>query len=660
MRYKLSWRMGVEELADPGAFEQLLQMMNGEGRTADEIWIFIAEPTSSGYEPLEEIARKCELYKRYAALARARGIRVGINPWPTFGAGESYQNGQGQPELPYQGMVGYDGSVSTRIACPVSPEFLEYTRKRYKLYARTGCDFVWVDDDCRFTHLGGVKYPCFCPGCVKGFEGGRFGDRETLVRALNAPENAELRRKWSAYGAERLAAYCRAVREAVDEVDPSVETPFMSVGYGHTTYAGNYIERCMKALRAKSARPGHGFYWDETPMEMFEKAYEMSRQVADIPSEARDDVQYEEESYPRTPLNKTPETRMTEMAVSIWGGCTGVAMNHMYYAGGEKPFGHMEHELKLLRDNRAFYDRYLSFARDLPQSGLWGAYSKWMMSAMKVGSGGWFNEHDSDYYASRFVHEWPVFGIPVTADPKGAWGTLLQGRMLEAFSDEEIERIFEKPVILDGQALEALCERGFGELAGARVKNARFGGEEKLAATPWAGQFAGAARNAIFGKAYDLELTSQQAVALAYTARPYGQKDEICAAKCGQTVTLGYNPYRFTGTPGRMRMMRELFKTLGADIWLEPTDEYDVPRVAVFARADENRAAVLLINAETASARPFDLCLRGKAGSAVSLGLNRSDIRLAARPVNGGDCSAVRIEGMRSWEMAVILVERGR
>ncbi len=169
---------------------------------------------------------------------------------------------------------------------------------------------------------------------MQGFEGGRFADRESLVAALNDPGNGALRRKWSDYAAARLAAYCRAVREAVDEVDPAIETPFMSVGYGHTTYAGNYIGQCMKALRARSARPGHGFYWDETPMGLFDKAYEMARQVVDLPDEALDDVQYEEESYPRTPLNKAPDTRLIEMAVSIWGGCTGVAMNHLVHAGG--------------------------------------------------------------------------------------------------------------------------------------------------------------------------------------------------------------------------------------------------------------------------------------------------------------------------------------
>ncbi len=371
MRFKLSWRMGVEAIADPAQFARLLDAMNEGESAVDEIWIFLAEPTSSGYEPLEEIARKCELYKIPAAQARARGIRVGINPWPTFGADEDHMQNLGQPALPYPGMVGMDGSVSERIACPVSPEFLAYTRQRYRLYAKAGCDFIWVDDDCRFTHLGGVPYPCFCPRCVRGFEGGRFKDRKTLVDALNAPENSALRRRWSAYGAARLAAYCRAVREAVDEIDPAIETPFMSVGYSHTTYSGDYIEQCMRALRAKSARPGHGFYWDEIPMGLFEKAYEMSRQLCDMPGEALNDVQYEEESCPMSPLNKAPDTRLLEMVIAVWGGCTGVAFNHLLNAGGPRPFDYLKYELTLLKRSRALFDRYLSFARALPQAGLW-------------------------------------------------------------------------------------------------------------------------------------------------------------------------------------------------------------------------------------------------------------------------------------------------
>ena len=182
------------------------------------------------------------------------------------------------------------------------------------------------------------------------------------------------------------------------------------------------------------------------------------------------------------------------------------------------------------------------------------------MSAMKVDSRGWFREDDPDYSASKCVHEWPVFGIPVTADPVNAYATLLQGRTPDAFTDDELTKIFEKPVILDGQALEVLWERGFGEKTGVRIKAAQYGGSEKLVSSPYAGEFAGSTRSAIYGKAYDLEPVADGVEVLAYTVRPYGAADQLCAAKYGNVVTLGYNPYQFTGTPGHMKLMQELEK----------------------------------------------------------------------------------------------------
>ena len=588
-------------------------------------------------------------------MLRAAGMRVGINPWPTFGADEVQQRNQGEPALPYRPMVGMDGSASKRIACPVSDEFLEYTRRRYKLFAQTGCDFVWVDDDCRFTHLGGVPYPCFCEACVRGFGGGRFSDRESLVAALNDPAGGELRREWSAYNAERLARYCAAVRAAVDEVDPSIETPLMTVGYSHTTYDGDYIRRCMEALRAKSARPGHGFYWDETPMGMFDKAYEMGRQVADMPDSVRDDVQYEEESCPCSPLNKAPETRLLEMGLAVWGGCTGVAMNHLYYAGGKRPFDHLKREFFLLRAGRPFFDAYLGFARDLPQAGLWGAYSAWAMSRMKVDGRGWFRENDPAYDAGLFVHEWPCFGLPVTADPSGAWGTLLQGRMPDVFTDAELDAMFEKPLFVDGAALEALWERGFGPRTGVRAVSSNVGGREKLAQGPRAGEFAGSERSGLFGLAYDLEPVTEGVEPLAYTARPYGTGDRLSVCRYKNVVTMGYNPYQYTGTPGHMALMRNLFREMGAPLCLEPADPYDPPRVAAFVRGRGDRAAVLLINGQTGSARPFDVCWRGRAAAAVALAPGREPEPLPLR--HEGGFARVRVGGMGPWEMRVITLE---
>ncbi len=658
-RYKISWRTcpeGTVKAKDltPEEFDEMLGLLTAEESVAEEIWVILAEPTNYCYEPLESIAQKCEIFERYAEAAHKRGLRIGVNPWPTFGSDEPRLADKYEREMPFQPMVGYDGTVSKRIACPIGPEFLAWSKERYRMFARTGADMVWVDDDCRITHLGQTKYPCFCPNCVKGFENGAFADRKSLVAALNAPENGELRRKWSAWGAKRLATWCAAVREAVDEVDPAIETPFMSVGYSHTTFSGNYLEECMTALRAKSGRPGHGFYWDEAPLGMFEKVIEMSRQIVDMPDTVTD-IQYEEESFPYAPLNKNADTRLLEMALSVWGGCTAVAMNHMYHSGGPRPFGHLQYELKRLRATRGFFDRYLSFVKDLPQSGIWAAYTQWLMAGMKVGEKGWFNETDPAYSSVKFVNEWSGYGLPATCDPTGSYATLLQGKMAEVLTDAELEKIFEKPVIMDGVALQCLWERGLGEKAGVRIAGSHVGGNEWLADHPWDGEFATSTRRSLFDVAYALEPVCDGVEVLAYTYRPLGEPNEIAVTRYNNVIVMGYDPYQFTGTPGHMTLMRNMLKALGAAALLEPSDVYDLPRVSTWVRADDKRAAVLLINAQTAPALDFDVSFRGSAETAVAISPDKADAALAVRREDG--FLKARIDRMEPWEMKVVLFE---
>ena len=645
-RYKISWRVtwtGEENAAPMRAF---IDTITKEGQIGDEVWFFISEPTNFAYEPLDSIAEKCRTVRPMLDEVRRRGIRPVINPWPTFGD----ENVACIPrELPFQPMVGYDGTVARRVACPVSPEFLEYTRQRYRLFAETGAASVWVDDDCRFTHLG-VPYPCFCPACVAGFEDGAFADRESLVAALNRPENGALRRKWSAYGAARLAKYCAAVRSAVDEVDPAIETPFMSVGYSHTSFSGDYIEQCMNALRAKAARPGHGFYWDAEPMELFEKSFDVSQQIVNMPAAVREDVQYEEESHPGAPFNKTPASRLLEMALSVWAGCTGMAMHHYYEAGGPAPMGYMKKEAAQLRAVRPFFDWYLSAVDGLPQSGIWAAYSEWQAAGMEIGEEGWFHESGkrhpgrmSDYDTRQCVREWPCFGTPVTCDPAGAYATLLQGRTPEVLTDAELDRVLSGPVIMDGPALEALWKRGRGEKVGVKIVGSGFG---EVMADGTA--FAGACHPGYEGTAYHLQPLAEGAEIL--TVDPADASP--VSVRCGDKVVLGYNPYCFIGTPGYLGMLRELQKALGASVWLEPWDVYECPRVSTWVRADGHRAAVLLINGQTDTAEQFDVCFRGDAKTAELVRPDGSRETLPVRREEG--VLKAGIARLAPWEMGVV------
>ena len=168
--YKIVWR-GCGDYTDRAYFESFLQSVTQGGRVLEELNLPICEPATHPYFPLDALRSACGGFQEAAALARRYGMRVGINQWPAFGAEEVYAADDGH-EMPFGPMVGYDGRIARQLACPTSPEFLAYTREKFKIYAGAGPDFIWIDDDCRFTHLGTVQYPCFCPRCVAGFEGG--------------------------------------------------------------------------------------------------------------------------------------------------------------------------------------------------------------------------------------------------------------------------------------------------------------------------------------------------------------------------------------------------------------------------------------------------------------------------------------------------------
>ena len=148
---------------------------------------------------------------------------------------------------------------------------------------------------------------------------------------------------------------------------------------------------------------------------------------------------------------------------------------------------------------------------------------------------------------------------------------------------------------------------------------------------------------------------SDRTQTLAYLAAPYGGEKKICAVKHENVVTLGCDPYAFTGTPGHMKLMRNLEIAFGARVWIEPTDDYDLPRVAVFARADEHRAAVLLINAQTTRAAPFRVCFTGDAAGVTILGFDRTE--QTAKPQRGENNLYFTVENMEPWQTLLLLWE---
>ena len=656
--FKITWRVSDRIWSDDVQFGALLTLLQRRENVAEEVALFIAEPSNFVYDPLPRVAAEVAIFARRAKALRSRGIVAGINFWPTFGSGAAYEKSPLRPPMPFPPVVGMDGSIEDSIACPISPEFLAYTRKKYTLAANTGPDFIWVDDDTRFTHLGGVPYPCFCKRCIAGFEGGRFTSREELVAELNRPDNTALRRQWSAYGADRLARYCAEVRAAVDAVDPSIDTPFMTVGPTHTTYAGDFIEKCMAVLRSRRGRPGHGFYWDDRPEGMLRKAMEVGRQTVRYPDHVLD-VLYEEESYPCAYLDKAIQTRVNEVWLALAAGCSGVAFNHFPFAcstANANVFDAYHREVDVFSHLRPAWSEYVNFTKGLGWQGFWVADNAFLMAGMDCVEG-WFKEDDPSYAIDK-PEQAGMMGLPLTTDRRSACGALLAGKVIETLPDSVLREVFSRGVLMDVDALKALAARGHEDWAGVRPGDSRMFARERVTHHPMNGPFAGYERFGIFDPAYELIPLSDRVEALAVSVDAYDVVYGPCMTVFenelgGKVAVCGYSPWRFLGHPYKLWQFQALSEWMAGPLALRWPDPSRVSRITPLIRGNGSRAAVVLINASLDASEPCDVLLRG---SMTNAGILEPDgHRASLRAERDGDHLRVRIPAIQPWQPMVVL-----
>ena len=661
-----SWRIGVD--CDEAIFNKQLDLLMSRPGVIDEMALCLSNTDSFAYMPLPDFKKQIDLFPPRAARLRALGIRVGMNLWPSFGS-IGHERGPGRMVNPFRPMVGMDGREEYGLACPTSAEFLDYMYQKLALCAKAGPSFIWIDDDMRFTHLAGTPehgapYPCFCDECVKGFMNGQFGSRQALVDALNADADGSLRRAWCAYGADRIALYCRTLRAAVDSVDPSIDLPLMTVGETHSTYSGDYIEKAMSALRSRGARPGHGFFNDDTPRRIFRKTMDVSRQIARYPASCRDNIQFEEESHPRTRLGKAFLTRLTEVALSLAAGCTGVAYNHMPWDGPAEPYTQLTREMEMIGKARPLFEEMVSFSSSLPPRGFQPVSHPFLMAGMK---GPWFDERRPGYDLSR-TDEWLTYGVAMTANHASACGALLHSRIAETLSDDELISILHRPVFLDGEALLELEKRGLGQYTGVRSGRKAASGTERLTSDPMNGPYAQGHRGAFSGSECDIvPMEAIELIPLSPDVRVLSQAlcgregmtlncVTYCVNSFGAPVcVMSFEPWYSLGTPGKMFQLRSLLAHMQAPVRLEPVLPYDISRTAPFLRSDGRRHMLLLTNAWLDRAEAFDAVIQGAASSAWCMDLTG---RRASLPVQQNDGHfRLHIPHMDPWQTLVLFAQ---
>lgn len=463
----MSLRVPAQRWLDKGMFEEVLGMLDGNRGMADGLALF------TGFThpplPLETIRQHAPAMGERIALAKSRGYGCGVNVLATMG--HHNENLDHSFQGNYTRRTDIKGNVCLGSFCPNDGRFVEdYVVPLYIAVASVNPDFIWIDDDVRSGHMP-IGPDCFCDCCLERFAGlcGKLHTRESIAAALDGgakPERLAFRKLWLQGKRDTINRLFETIEQTVHGVNPEILLGFMT----GERYADGYDFDTQAAILAGPARtevlwrPGGGFYRDVTPREMIEKSHEIGRQASLLPKSVRS-IQSEIENFNYEALGKSVHINTAEIASHIAAGCTGAALNLM----------NLYEELSIektglfreIARQRPFYDALVRAQWRAPSLGIFSGWGKDTESARGLSRGG---PGDADGYNPHFADQWFELGLPMAYDATNAQMAMFTGNAPYAFTDAELTRWLSKGVYLDGPALDALNEMGYGRLTGFTVK----------------------------------------------------------------------------------------------------------------------------------------------------------------------------------------------
>ncbi len=645
-RLTLSWRIWTPIWRHADTFAALVDWLTAHPRAVDEIALFSDFIHVPG-KPIEQVRDDASLLaERMAALREAGVASVGINVLGTMGHGIH----RGARPMPFEPNITPEGGPGKGL-CPSDPAFRRYVSQLYTAMAEARPAFIWVDDDVRMT-VG----ECLCERCLAG--SGMGLDRPALVAALNSPEGGEVRRRWSEYLADTLVALCDEIRRAIDAVDPAIETGLMVVGYSIQTHGQYDIGRMIEALRTSRVRPGCGYYNDDAPRQLLTKVVDVGRLVRDCPPRVAN-IQYELENWPYITLDKAVATVIHECTASLMMGCNGVAFNALSECATQ--FIEYDPLAEAVEAQRPVWQGLLDAADGLPIVGFWPADHPERMARREVKEGeGWALRGGP--YDINTALQLGEMGIPLTPDSAGACGTLLTGRIAEAFSDEELRAMLAGAVYLDPDALEVLWSRGLGELTGVRPGAMVEHCFERQTAHALNGPDAGAGRRVMHyaDVGRPLEPMADDVADLAHLVREVDESDAGCCLSLfenplgGRVAVSSYSPWIRLGRSAKRRQLQAVFDWLARGRMPVRIDA--TVRVWPVLRSDPStgRSVLMLLNTALDATGPLAVRLLGEARRAWRL-TPAGPEPLSVR--SDGPFARIDLPALAAWECAVVVTE---
>lgn len=418
--------------------DDLIEALDKYSGVFNEVW-FCQEFETLSMDTHRESAAKMAVAND---MLRQKGITTSIQGI-SIGHGDDFESGADELRpTKWTTIVDAFGNRTQMSHCPRQTAFLDYMSELYATYAELCQPRVsWIDDDLRVTYHTPARMLCFCDTCIGEFnkEYGGEWTREGLVAALDANEGGGvLRKQWVEFSQQSLALVAEAVAKGVHQVSPDSKVGIQQVNFHRELLEGRDWNKSYAAIERvtgldATSRPGNGFYDDDNPYGMINKAYDMARQIRRMSPSVKEIVA-EVEGYRHYATGKSPQGLCTESMLYLAMGVT--QLSYAIICSASEPMEwYADNYFKFLSRWRPMYEEYAAFNRGTEPGGA-NPYVSPEHITIDAPGWGWITTGAGDVATNLCT-----LGVPLCPDGNHPSVLLIDGPAASGIPDDEALRL---------------------------------------------------------------------------------------------------------------------------------------------------------------------------------------------------------------------------
>ena len=425
-----------------------------------------------------------------AAVVRDAGISYQLNFQMILGA--SSWGLDMRDEYSWGFLVNQYGVETLGCACPLDPVFREEMGKMLRLWASTRPDIMWIDDDFRMHNHGlnsdDLDYYCFCDRHISDFSKfvGCDITRQDLVSKVLKPGRPDsLRNKWLDFLGRTMVESSRWINNEVSNVSSDTRLALMTSQQDVHSAEGRDWKNMLSALSGgykPLTRPCCGVYtgtnippkYNVSTYRSFAQSIET---LEDIFVAGNVEFAPELENTRFTTWCKSKSNTRFVLTLGQLVGCREITLSICDLDGS--PLNDEPTNEILLKESR----KQLEAIADL-ELGKWhkqglvfinapDAAKKQRLSKNAKWQDLGLNRKWEDILLSSAV---PAYYLNPQKAACCEDVVVLEKYTAWCLSDEQMLKILSRAVLLDGEALEVIQQRGLGKYCGAEVGRRRVDG----------------------------------------------------------------------------------------------------------------------------------------------------------------------------------------